>query len=45
MTLKNSCTTNEIFCAAAARTLQAAESAAHTNMLNHKSLGIYVTVL
>jgi hypothetical protein len=45
MTLKNSCNTNAIFCTAAARTLQAAEGAAHPKMLNHTSLGIYVTVL
>jgi hypothetical protein len=44
MTLKNSCNTNAIFRATAARTLQAAESAAHPKMLN-KSVRIYVTVL
>ena len=33
-----SCNINAIICAADARTLQAAESAAHPKMLNHKVL-------
>ena len=39
-----SCNTNAVICVAAAHTLQAAESAAHSKMLNHKSVGFYATV-